>query len=73
MNIFKLLLQSKLALTRESEIELAYFFGEHLKDIEYMKLKKPWYSGIFFQILAFFAKILILLLYNLNFFALYFY
>ena len=63
MNIFKLLLQSKLALTRESEIELAYFFGEHLKDIEYMKLKKPWYSGIFFQILAFFAKILI----NLSF------
>ena len=63
MNIFKLLHHSKLALIKESEIELAYFFGEHIKDIEYMKLKKPWYSGIFFQILAFFAKILI----NLSF------
>jgi hypothetical protein len=65
MNIFKLLHQSKLALTKESELELAYLFGEHLKDIEYMKLKKPFYSGIFLQILAFFAKISI----NLSFFS----
>ena len=65
MNIFKLLHQSKLALTKESELELAYLFGEHLKDIEYMKLKKPFYSGIFLQILAFFAKITI----NLSFFS----
>tara|TARA_B110000027_G_scaffold60438_2_gene65088 strand:- start:10391 stop:11872 length:1482 start_codon:yes stop_codon:yes gene_type:complete len=65
MNIFKLLHQSKLALTKESEIELAYFFGEHLKDIEFLNLKKPWYSGIFFQILAFFGKVL----FNLSFFS----
>ncbi|MDC0373172.1 hypothetical protein OAN04_05505 [Candidatus Pelagibacter ubique] len=65
MNIFKLLHQSKLALTKESELELAYLFGEHLKDIEYMKLKKPFYSGIFLQILAFFGKVL----FNLSFFS----
>ena len=64
MNIIKLLNQSKLALTKESEIELAYFFGDHIEDIDYMKLKKPWYSGFFLQILVFFGKILI----NLSFF-----
>ena len=59
MNIFKLLHQSKLALTKESEIELQYLFGEHLKDIEFLNLKKPWYSGIFLQIIAFFGKVLL--------------
>ena len=49
MNIFKLLNQSKLALIKENEIELAYFFGKNLRDINYMKLKNPGIQVLFFK------------------------
>ena len=65
MNILTLLHQSKLALNKESEIELAYLFRGNIKNIDFIKLEKPWYSGFFFQIIAFFGKMLT----NLSFLA----
>lgn len=57
MNILKLVRQAKVALAKESELELGYLFGKKLKEIEYMKLKKPKYSGVFFRSLAFFYSV----------------
>ena len=58
MKFLKLIKNSCIALSIEDELELCYFFGKNLKKINYMKLKKPWYSGLFFQILVFFLKLL---------------
>lgn len=58
MNFFKLIRQSQTAFVKESELELGYLFGKKLKEIEYMKLKKPKYSGVFFRSLVFFYTVL---------------
>ena len=63
MNIFKLLNQSKLALIKENEIELAYFFGENLRDINYMKLKKTLVFRYYFSNINFFIKVLKILVF----------
>jgi hypothetical protein len=57
MNIASLFNKSFLALSKENELELCYLFGNNLKNINYMKLKKPWFSGFLFQILVFFFKL----------------
>ena len=55
MNILTLLHQSKLALNKDSkEIELAYLFRGNIKNIDFIKLEKPWYSGFFFSNHSFF-------------------
>jgi len=66
MDFLKLLSQSKSALSRENEIELNYLFGKkfdyifskRLKEFEYEKRKKPRFTGLLFQCLIFFYKIL---------------
>lgn len=55
---FKLIRQSQAAFAKESELDLGYLFGKKLKEIEYMKLKKPKYSGVFFRSLVFFYTVL---------------
>lgn len=58
MNFFKLIRQSQTALAKENELELGYLYGKKLKEVEYMKLKKPKYSGAFFRSLVFFYTVL---------------
>lgn len=63
MSLFELIKLSRKALQIEPEEELVYLFGKKLKEIDYMKIKKPKYSGFFFRSLWFFGFIL----YNFNF------
>ena len=65
MNFFKLIIQSKLCISREDEIELNYLFGKKFnyiyskrsKEFEFEKKKQPRFTGIFFQSLIFFYKL----------------
>jgi hypothetical protein len=67
MGFFELISQCKLALSREDEIELNYLFGKKFdyvfskrsKEYEYEKKKTPRFTGVFFQSLIFFYKLLI--------------
>ena len=66
MNFSKLLSQSKSALSKENEIDLNYLFGRKFdyifskrsKEFEYEKRKKPRFTGLLFQSLIFFYKII---------------
>lgn len=58
MNFLDLFKQSQIAFSVESELELCYLFGKKLKEIEYMKLKKPRFRGLVLQSLGFFYLIL---------------
>jgi len=59
MNFFRLIAQSSLALSKESELELDYFSGSKIKDEELTNFQRSKYSGIFLQVLLFFYKVLI--------------
>lgn len=56
MSLLRLIQLTRKAFKIETEEELAYLFGKKLKEIEYMKLKKPKYSGFFLRSLVFFAS-----------------
>jgi hypothetical protein len=58
MKLFELLTQSFTSFQRENELELAYLFGQKIDEIEYMKLKKPKYSGLFLRIAIFFYTVI---------------
>ena len=59
MNFFRLIAQSSLALSKESELELDYFSGSKIKDEELTNFQRSKYRGIFLQVLLFFYKVLI--------------
>ena len=55
MNFFKLIAQSSLALSKESELELDYFSGSKIKDEELTIFQIPKHRGLFLQVLLFFS------------------
>ncbi|MDC0994074.1 hypothetical protein OAR16_00550 [bacterium] len=58
MSLCRLIRLIRKAFQIESEEDLAYLFGKKINEIEYMKLKKPKYSGFFLRSLVFFASLL---------------
>ena len=59
MDFFKLIAESRLALSRESELELDYICGNKLKDKELLIFQNKNYKGIFLQIILFIYRVLI--------------